>query len=991
MARPLEFDELVEHFTLVDEDLKLLRNKSGPTRLGFALLMKFLIWRGRFPQGRAEFPDNAVDHVARQVGVSAAEVGLYDWDGRQIKRHRVVLRRVLGFRECSVADAEKLTFWLAGSVAHAERRVEQVRLELLAHCHAERIEPPERTRVDRIVASALRQAEEALFARVAGRLGAPVVTRLLDLVAPAASRDSTGRDDPAGVLALIRSVPGNVSLESMLTEIDKLLAVRAVAIPADVFAGVAPKVVAGWRAQAAVESPSHLWAHPNRDKTVTLLAALLQARQREITDALVELLISTVHRIGARAEKRVTAELVNAFKRVTGKENILFAVADAALAAPDDPVRQVVFPAVRGGEATVRDLVHEYKTKGPVYRRIVRTTLKASYTNHYRRGLIRLVQVLAFRSGNSVHRPVLDALELAGRYSTAGNLKYYPLAERPPAHRGTGGDWADLVSTVDNQGRRRTVRMAYEVATFQALCDQLRCKEIWVDGAEKWRNPDEDLPHDFDERRSEHYSRLRKPLDPSEFIATLQTEMRAELGALDDELPRLGWVDVAERKAGAIRLSPLDAEPEPRNLRQIKAEVHRRWGTVPLIDMLKEAVLRTSCLNVVTSVAGRSAIGAEDLAERLLLAIYGYGTNTGIRAVAAGEHGHSEDDIRYVRRRYLSPDAARAIAVQIANATFTARAHTIWGEGSTAVASDSTHFRAFDQNIFTEWHSRYGGRGVLIYWHVERGSVVVHSQLLSCSASEVHAMVEGAIRHGTSMSVAGNYVDSHGQSEIGFGITRLLGFDLLPRIKQINKVRLYRPASGEPDVYPRLQPALTRPIRWDLIAQQYDQMVKYATAIRVGTASTEAILRRFTRTASHPTYAAMLEVGRAQKTIFTARYLRLRELQREINSGLNVVESWNRANTVVCYGKGGELATNRREEQEMTMLCLRILQAALVYVNTLMLQDVLADDDWAALLTGADRRGLTPLFWQHVLPYGEIRLDMSRRLGLAVAPAGGDA
>ena len=170
------------------------------------------------------------------------------------------------------------------------------------------------------------------------------------------------------------------------------------------------------------------------------------------------------------------------------------------------------------------------------------------------------------------------------------------------------------------------------------------------------------------------------------------------------------------------------------------------------------------------------------LAERLLLAIYGCGTNTGVRAVAAGEHGHSEDDIRYARRRYLTPEAARGIAIEIANATFAARAQSLWGTGSTAVASDSTHFGAFDQNIFTQWHSRYGGRGVLIYWHVERGSVVVHSQLLSCTASEVHAMVEGAIRHGTDMSVESNYVDSHGQSEIGFGITKLLGFDLLLRI-----------------------------------------------------------------------------------------------------------------------------------------------------------------------------------------------------------------
>jgi hypothetical protein len=49
------------------------------------------------------------------------------------------------------------------------------------------------------------------------------------------------------------------------------------------------------------------------------------------------------------------------------------------------------------------------------------------------------------------------------------------------------------------------------------------------------------------------------------------------------------------------------------------------------------------------------------------------------------------------------------------------------------------------------------------------------------------------------------------------------------------------------------------------------------------------------------------------------------------------------------------------------------------YVNTLMLQDVLAEPDWTELLTTEDRRGLTPLFWQHVLPYGEVKLHMTAR------------
>ena len=171
--------------------------------------------------------------------------------------------------------------------------------------------------------------------------------------------------------------------------------------------------------------------------------------------------------------------------------------------------------------------------------------------------------------------------------------------------------------------------MVYEVVTFQALREHLRCKEIWITGADRWRNPDEDLPADFETHRAEHYASLRKPLDPSAFITELREEMRAELDALHDALPRLDWLQIAERREGNIKLTPLDAAPEPRNLRLLKKEIAARWGTVPLIDMLKEAALRTGCLTAATSAAGRGDLDPGVLAQRLLLAVYAYGTNTG--------------------------------------------------------------------------------------------------------------------------------------------------------------------------------------------------------------------------------------------------------------------------------------------------------------------------------------------------------------------------
>ena len=107
--------------------------------------------------------------------------------------------------------------------------------------------------------------------------------------------------------------------------------------------------------------------------------------------------------------------------------------------------------------------------------------------------------------------------------------------------------------------------------------------------------------------------------------------------------------------------------------------------------------------------------------------------------------------------------------------------------------------------------------------------------------------------------------------------------------------------------------------------------------------------------------------------------------QREIEEGLNLIEAWNRVNSVIFYGKSGEFATNRRDQQELGMLALHLLQAALVYVNTLMIQDILAEPEWAGVLTAEDLRGLTPLFWAHVLPYGEVRLNMTRRLALSAS------
>lgn len=82
--------------------------------------------------------------------------------------------------------------------------------------------------------------------------------------------------------------------------------------------------------------------------------------------------------------------------------------------------------------------------------------------------------------------------------------------------------------------------------------------------------------------------------------------------------------------------------------------------------------------------------------------------------------------------------------------------------------------------------------------------------------------------------------------------------------------------------------------------------------------------------------------------------------------------------------KLGEISTNNKEEQELAVVCLHLLQVCMVYINTLIIQDILSDPAWENKLTAEDMRALTPLIHAHINPYGLFPLDMNQRLVIII-------
>jgi TnpA family transposase len=991
-------DDIIEQFTLLAPEISFLGSNDPHNHLGKALLLKFFQNESRFPEDLTEIHPSIVKYVAQQLDLPHEVIHKYDWNGSRLREHRRDIRELLGFHPATLADQDALRAWLMDEVLSHEHRPAYLEKLVYQRLRRSHIEPPSKKQIERLIKSAKHRHEQAFFAQTAARLSETVRANLRqliykkeDLVTDLDLGEQVDDDDDPHRYPIhnLKSGAGDAKVNNIKKVADRLKLLQEIGLPPDLFVGMPLRFLRQYQQQTAVESISHLRRREkeqeDKPQTYTMLAAFSWVRQREITDQLVDLFIRVLKDIRLRAEYREERKLLTDFIRVGGKQQLLFRLAEAMWDNPNGIIREVLYPLV--GQERLRSLVHEAKNNGN-YRHSVQTRISGSYTHHYRQILPPLLEVLTFRSNNDQYKPLIEAIEVVAAYLEEKD-PFYPKEQEIPMDDVIQNRWQSWIYQQDRRGRRRIRRVRYELCVLQSLRDKLRCKEIWVEGADRYRNPDEDVPADFSDKREEYYDALTLPLQADEFIRLVKKQLEVALKMFHDTLPTNPAVEILPKGGGWIRVSPLLKQKEPANLGYLKNHIKQHWWMTSLLDIIKEADFRIGFTDSFESLTGQERLPRTELKKRLLLCLFGLGTNTGLTSVSMGNHGVSYANLQYIRRRFVSKDALRHAIGRVVDATLAVKQPHIWGETTTWCASDSKQFGAWNQNLRAQWHKRYRQAGVMVYWHTTKQSLCIYSQLKAPSSSEVASMIEGVLRHCTAMQVDRNYVDTHGQSEVAFAFCNLLGFQLMPRFKDLHKQKLSLPDEAAAGNYPNLKLILQRAIDWELITKQYDEMVKYATALRLGTAEAEAILKRFTRhNRLHPTYKALSELGRAIKTIFLCSYLTHEAVRKEIQEGLNVIENWNSANGFIFYGKRGEISTNDVDAQEVAILSMHLLQSCLVYVNTLMTQEVLAEPKWYERMTEADWRGLTPLFYLHVNPYGLFDLDMETRIPFMGAPEG---
>jgi len=527
----------------------------------------------------------------------------------------------------------------------------------------------------------------------------------------------------------------------------------------------------------------------------------------------------------------------------------------------------------------------------------------------------------------------------------------------------------------------RVNKLSYEMVVCGEVRKKLNHKGIWIDGGYRYRDPKKDEPADFDENKAKYYKELGLPLDAREFISLLKADVTSSLSSLNETILANDKVTLSDRKGGHIKISPSLPQKLPENLVELHNEISKRWGYINLIDAFQESNVRIGFTRHLETVGKYSNLDTDNLVMRLLLSLYAIGTNTGLKRISIANPDVSETDLHYVKRRCINPTNVKLAIREVINAVISIRDPAIFGTATTTVACDSKKLNSWDQNLMNEWHGRYKGHGIMVYWHVDTNALCIHSQSKTCTSSEVGAMIKGILEHSTKMDLNAAYVDTHGQSTIGFGVGKLLNFELLPRLKNIHKQKLYTVSDSDKQLYTNLTAILKDSIQWKHIEADYHEAVKHIVALKHGLVEADVFVKRFSKdNYKHPAYKALCEIGKAAKTIFLCKYLEQEELRIEINAGLNVVERLNGVMNFFFYGKLGEINSNDPDEQELSIFCLHLLQACSVYINTLLIQEILSDPYWRNKLTPEDYRALSPLIHSHFNPYGTFLLDLAKRL-----------
>ncbi|MGW2870895.1 Tn3 family transposase [Kitasatospora sp. NPDC001225] len=580
---------------------------------------------------------------------------------------------------------------------------------------------------------------------------------------------------------------------------------------------------------------------------------------------------------------------------------------------------------------------------------------------------------------------VLDAFRHLLRFRNSRD--YIPVRGVDDKGRDTGvvdirfatQNWQKIVR--DRTRPNSYVRRHFEAMVLFNLAEELRCGDIAVPGSEEyadwsrqllgWREVEERLPAYLVEVGFREAGD-GTPFDAAAFRAQLQDRLTEAAAAADCGYPENEGLFI-DPKTGVPTLEKYRADERRPSAVKLEQAIKARLPERSLLGVLARTAYWIEWWRRFGPASGHDP-KLKDAFGRYVITTFVNGTNMGPYEAARHISGVSGHELSATANRHFTVAKLNQAITDVVNAHGQLDMSRAWGDG-TAVAADGTHMDTYLNNLVAETSIRYGRPGGIAYHHVADTYIALFTHFIPCGVWEAVYIIEGLLKNESEIQPTTIHADTQGQSYPVFSLAHLLGFELMPRIRNWKDLVFFRPTRQTSYVHidALFGEAGRNVIDWDLIEHHFKDLMRVALSVREGTVSSVLLLRRLrsgSRKNAH--YAAFREVGRVIRTIQLLRYLTDPQMRRRVTAATNKVEAYNGFSEWVRFGNRGVITDNDPVEQEKTVKFNALLSNCLIFHNTLDIAQAVRElqaEGWK--VEPEDLAEVSPYLTEKIMRFGE--------------------
>ncbi len=393
--------------------------------------------------------------------------------------------------------------------------------------------------------------------------------------------------------------------------------------------------------------------------------------------------------------------------------------------------------------------------------------------------------------------------------------------------------------------------------------------------------------------------------------------------------------------ADSFILSTPKIEKTDEQLEHTIAKYFPQAEFISVIDLLHSIQIKTDFLDSFKHYSLQN-IRTQKLDPNLLYAsIVGYGCNISLSKMGKISKGISENELDTATTWYLSEENTTEsndkIVAYIDSLEISQLLKAKQDINHTSSDGQKYSIKSSTDSTNAGWSHKYFGldKGVVAYTFIDESHKLFHSIVINVNERESGYVIDG-LMHNDVVKSDIHSTDTHGFSEVIFGVTNLLGFSFAPRIKNFKDQQLY--GTDTPKAYHTLGYKLLpkRKINFKIIEENWDDIVRFILTIKSRRTSASQLLKRLTSYSKHhKLYTAIKEFGKIIKTDFLLTYIDDVELRQRIEKQLNKIEASNRFSKPVFFGNNAEFMFASQEEQNIANNCKRLIQNAVILWNYL--------------------------------------------------------